>query len=581
MLLLMCGFLQPLSIMELSPFLILFVGIAIVIGLIIGARLNAFLALITAAMVVSLLSPGEIADKIARAAKAFGDTAGGIGIVIALAAVIGKCLMVSGAADRIVQSFLKALGEKRSSLALAGGGFVLSIPVFFDTVFYLLVPLARSLYRNTRKHYLKYVLAICAGAAVTHTLIPPTPGPLLMAQQLGVNLGVMIGIGALIGIPATVAGLAFGAWADKRMPVKMRPLPGDEVMDQDGSAETGENRKLPGLVVSLLPILLPVILIGINTILETRANAERAAQVSLERDLSDIPALRDAVEGAEEGPLKQLRDLYFTPQAGDPAIWENPEAVVASLNRALIDRNSFPTGRNLARANLAEVEHLNRLVLENLLPESTLARHDWLTPARRDFNLSKLYGNPNFALLISAGISAFLFLRMRRPSRTEFSEAIESALMSGGLIILITSAGGAFGAMLKEAQVGPAIAGLFADGSRSATAGAGLLALAFAISALMKIAQGSTTVAVITASGMMAAMIEGTALGFNPVYLATAIGGGGLIGSWMNDSGFWIFSKMGGITEVESLKSWTPLLCVLGVVTFVMSLLLSMVLPLL
>lgn len=576
----MSGCCQPLSIMELSPFLILFVGVVIVVGLIIGARLNAFLALITAATVVSLLSPGEIADKIIRVAKAFGETAGGIGIVIALAAVIGKCLMVSGAADRIVLSFLKVLGEKRSSLALAAGGFVLSIPVFLDTVFYLLVPLARSLYRNTRKHYLRYVLAICAGAAVTHTLVPPTPGPLLMAQQLGVNLGVMIGVGALIGIPAAIAGLAFGAWVDKRMPIEMRPLPGDEVKDTGASLDAGGARKLPGLLVSLLPILLPVILIGINTVMEARANAERAAQVSLENDLPDISALRLAVEGADEGALKTLRDLYFPSQAGDAVVWEDPEAVVASLNLALIDRNAFPVGRNLARSNLAEVEHLNRLVLEDLLPESALARHDWLTPARRSFNLSKLYGNPNFALLISAAIAAFLFLRMRRPSRTEFSEAIESALMSGGLIILITSAGGAFGAMLKAAQIGPAIAGLFADGSQSATAGIGLLTLACAISALMKMAQGSTTVAVITASGMVAAMIEGTALGFNPVYLATAIGGGGLIGSWMNDSGFWIFSKMGGFTELESLKSWTPLLCVLGVVTFIMSLLLSLVLPL-
>ena len=175
--------------MELHPFLILFIGVAVVIGMIIGMRINAFVALITAALVVSFLSPGEIADKVSRVASAFGATAGGIGIVIALAAVIGKCLMDSGAADRVVQAFVKGMGEKRSSIALSGSGFVLSIPVFFDTVFYLLVPLARSLYRSTKKNYLKYVLAISAGAAVTHTLVPPTPGPLLMAQQLGVRSG--------------------------------------------------------------------------------------------------------------------------------------------------------------------------------------------------------------------------------------------------------------------------------------------------------------------------------------------------------------------------------------------------------
>ncbi len=137
-----------------SPLLILGIGIVVVIGLIIVLRVHAFIALITAAMIVSLLAPGEFADKINRVAAAFGNTVGGIGIVIALAAIIGKCLMDSGAADRIVRSFLKLLGEKNASWALMGSGFVLSIPVFFDTVFYLLVPLARSLHKRTQKNYM-------------------------------------------------------------------------------------------------------------------------------------------------------------------------------------------------------------------------------------------------------------------------------------------------------------------------------------------------------------------------------------------------------------------------------------------
>jgi GntP family gluconate:H+ symporter len=155
---------------------------------------------------------------------------------------------------------------------------------------------------------------------------------------------------------------------------------------------------------------------------------------------------------------------------------------------------------------------------------------------------------------------------------------LEHALMSGGLIILITAAGGAFGAMLAAAGIGEAIQAKFA--SAGASMGISLLCLAFFISLVMKIAQGSTTVAVITASGMISAMLVGVDLSFHPVYLATAIGGGGLVGSWMNDSGFWIFSKMSGLTEAEALKSWTPLLAVLGVTAFLMSVLLSFVLPL-
>src|SRR4030042_1615885 len=133
---------------SLHPLIILAVGMTTVILMIALLRMNAFIALITSAVVVSLLAPGDLSEKISRVAVAFGSTAGSIGIVIALAVVIGKCMMDSGAADRIVRGFLSLLGEKRSSTALMASGFVLSIPVFFDTVFYLLVPLGRSMHRR-------------------------------------------------------------------------------------------------------------------------------------------------------------------------------------------------------------------------------------------------------------------------------------------------------------------------------------------------------------------------------------------------------------------------------------------------
>ena len=128
--------------LEIHPLLILFIGIATVLGMIVVMRINAFIALITAALVVSILAPGEWALKVSRVAEAFGSTAGAIGIVIALAAVIGKAMMDSGAADRVVQLFLKMLGEKRTGAAMMGSGFTLSIPVFFDTAFYLLAAVA-------------------------------------------------------------------------------------------------------------------------------------------------------------------------------------------------------------------------------------------------------------------------------------------------------------------------------------------------------------------------------------------------------------------------------------------------------
>ncbi|MFN9911262.1 MAG: GntP family permease, partial [Pirellulaceae bacterium] len=136
-----------------------------------------------------------------RVASDFGKSCGGIGIVIAMATIIGKCMLDSGAADRVVKAFSNVLGEKRAPQSLLGSAFLLGIPVFFDTVFYLLVPLARSFYRHSQKNYVCYLLAIAAGGAVTHTLVPPTPGPLFVAANLNVNLGLMIVVGILVGLP--------------------------------------------------------------------------------------------------------------------------------------------------------------------------------------------------------------------------------------------------------------------------------------------------------------------------------------------------------------------------------------------
>ncbi len=460
--------------LSLHPLIILFIGMLTVILIITMLRMNAFIALITAAVVVSLLSPGDLAEKISRVAAAFGSTVGSIGIVIALAVVIGKCMMDSGAADRIVRGFLSLLGEKRSSTALMASGFVLSIPVFFDTVFYLLVPLARSMHRRTKRHYLKYAMAIAAGGVITHSLVPPTPGPLVMADNLGIDVGVMIIIGALVALPSAFVGMFFSGYADRRMNIQMKPLEGEL-----SETKPLEDHQLPHLLLSLLPIILPVFLVSTNTVVGTMAEG-----------------------AAEDSVLKQISGI------------------------------------------------------------------------------TSVLGNVNLAMLLSAAIAMWMLKSKRSLTNTQLAKVVEVSLMSGGVIILITAAGGAFGAMLKAAQIGPAIENLFKSESGQPASGIMLLGLGAFIAMLMKIAQGSSTVAMITSSAMIAAMMTSTkTLGYHPAYLATAIGGGSMIGSWMNDSGFWIFVKMTGLTEAEGLKSWTPLLAIVGFTGVVLSFLLALILP--
>lgn len=456
------------------PLLILALGMTVVLTGIIVLRVNAFLALMVAAILVSLLAGGDPATKIVRVAEAFGRTAGNVGIVIALAAIIGKAMSDSGAADRIVRAFLSLLGEKRGGTAMTASGFVLSVPVFFDTVFFLLVPLARSLFTKTNRDYLKYLMAIAAGGVATHALVPPTPGPLAAAAALNVDLGVMMLVSLVVAAPAATAGLLFAGWANKHMPVPFR-----QVAAEADAPQPLADDALPGLGAALLPVILPVLLISANTIVN--------------------------------------------------AVSAEPWAIDAGIS--------------------------------GLAPYTAVL------------------GNPNLALMLSAAIAVWVYIRQRRPSRVQVEGMVETALMSAGVIILITAAGGAFGGMLQVAEIGPAIQALFPFEG----AGTGLfyILLGFAVASLLKLAQGSSTVAIITTAAMIAAMIGdlGT-LNINPVYLATAIGGGSLVGSWMNDSGFWVFTKMGGLTEAEALRCWTPLLAIVGTTAMLATVVMAMIFPL-
>lgn len=461
----------------LPPLAILVIGVAIVLTLIVVFRLHAFVALITAAIVVSLLAPGALPEKISRVAAAFGTTAGNIGILIAAAAIIGRCLIDSGGADRIVKSMLRLFGIERSPVSLMSSGFVLSIPVFFDTVFYLLLPLARSMHRQTGLNYLLLVLAMGAGASITHSLVPPTPGPLLIANAFELDVGAFILVGCVLGVLTAATILPFIGWLSRRFDIPMRSTPGEA----QEATSTASDRVLPGIVAASMPIALPVLLISGNTVVSTLAGQ---------------------------------------PGAGD----------------------------SLVRAG----------------------------------NVLAIVGNSNLAMILAAA-SAMLVLKRRRPDfgRSEMARLVETSLASAGVIILITAAGGAFGAMLQAAGVGQAITQIVTTGEGGSLVGAPLLLTAFLITSLIKFSQGSSTVSMITASAMLAGLVTGGAdIGFHPVYLACAVGFGAQCGNWMNDSGFWIFSRMSGLTEIETLKTWTVTTGLLAVVGLAYTIIASQLLPL-
>ena len=191
--------------------------------------------------------------------------------------------------------------------------------------------------------------------------------------------------------------------------------------------------------------------------------------------------------------------------------------------------------------------------------------------------VTTVIGNPVLAMLLAAGAALLLYRQQRRPTSHEMGTTVESAIMGAGVVILIVASGGAFGAMLQAAGIGPAVQAMFvgAGSERGFT----FLLLAFAITVILKIAQGSSTVAMITAAGMVSAIIKGIELPFHVVYIGTAISAGSLVGSWMNDAGFWVFSKIGGVSEVESLRSWSPLLAIVGCTSLLTTLAMATLLP--
>ncbi len=190
-------------------------------------------------------------------------------------------------------------------------------------------------------------------------------------------------------------------------------------------------------------------------------------------------------------------------------------------------------------------------------------------------------GKPDLAMIIAAIFSIYLCYSVQGSTLEELAAYSEEALLSGGVIILITAAGGAFGALLAMTEIQNVVQSVFAGKEQG---GLMLIVIAYVIAAAIKVAQGSSTVSMIITSSLVASIAAPLAqsgdLGYHLAYLVPVIGSGSLMGSWMNDSGFWVFAKMGVLTEGETLRSWTVLLACLSLTGLVFCLLFAWLLPL-
>ena len=457
----------PQPALDTAPLLLIALGaVLLLLFLIIKLKLHAFVALILISLIVALVTRipvGEIADTLI---EGLGTTLGSVALLVALGAMLGRLLEVSGGAEVLARSLIRRFGEKRAPFALGVAALLFGLPIFFDAGLIVFLPLVFTVARRLGGSILTYALPVAGAFAVMHAFVPPHPGPVAAAELIGADIGLVLVFGLLIGLPTWyVGGYLFGTWAGRRTDLPVPDTLG-EMSRED------EEPNPPSFGTVLLLLLLPLVLIFSNTLLDTLATA---------------------------GTLSE---------------------------------------------------------------ESTA------------LEVSALVGSTPIALLITV-IAAMYFLGWRRSrSRHDVERIADSALGPVASIILITGAGGMFGAVLRESGIGTALADTLDD------IGLSVLVAAFVISVCLRVAQGSATVALTTTAGLIAPVVEATS-GLSEADLALiviAIAGGATVLSHVNDSGFWLVGRFLGMDEKTTLRTWTVMETILGTMGFVLALLLSLVL---
>jgi Gnt-I system low-affinity gluconate transporter len=453
--------------MELSSGYVLFIlvsAVAILFLLILKFRINAFISLLVVSMYAGIVAGMPLQEVLASIREGMGNTLGFVAIVVGLGAIFGQILESTGGAEALAHGLIRRLGIERASWAMTLTGFLVAIPVFLDVGFILLVPIVYALARDTRRSLLYYGIPLLAGLAVTHSFIPPTPGPVAVADILSVPLGWVILLGFLLGIPtAILAGPLFGKYIAKKI---FLPVP--EYFDKE---TTGTGRDMPSFLLTTIIIGIPLFLILVNT---------------------------------------------FT----------------------------------------------TLLIKSSVLSPSVIT------------DILVFLGHPFTALIIAILLAMYLLGIRRGLPRQKIMELSTKALAPAGIIILITGAGGVLKQVMDSSGMGKTVAVAIAASSLSP------LLLAWSLAAVVRIAQGSATVAMITAAGIMAPVIE-TVSYSDPrkALVVIAIASGATILSHVNDSGFWLVGKYLGMNEKQTLRSWTAMETIIALSGLVLTLVMGILIP--
>ena len=469
-------------------------GIALLLVLIIKLRLQPFIALLTVSIAVGLgagLSVTELfgtvqrSDAVSVIESGMGGILGHVAIIIGLGTMLGAILEVSGGAEVLASRLLNLFGERRAPLAMGLTGLIFGIPVFFDVGIFVLAPIVYAAAKRSGKSILLYCLPLLAGLSVTHAFLPPHPGPVAAAGLLHVDLGWVILMGVVCGLPAVAAAWVWSAWIGKRIFV---PVPQD--------------------------------------MLEAAEEARRAV----------IDEQRTVGVTSQETPPPET-----TP--GETAPQETP----------------VPLGTVLAIIGTPLVLILAATFSSIALDPSTFR------------SVLTFLGSPFVALTLALFMAYYLLGLRRGWSRKSLETVSTSSLKPVGNILLVVGAGGIFGAVLKASGVAQALSDTFND------VGLPVIVLAYLISVVLRVAQGSATVAIVTTAGIVAPLLsEGDHSQAFTALVIMAISAGSIFASHVNDGGFWMVAKYFGISERDTLRTWTVLETVLSVAGFAVAAVLSL-----
>lgn len=436
-------------------------GITLLIFMMLKTKVHPFLAMIISASITGLVGGMPAGDVVNSITTGFGNTLGSIGIIIGFGVMMGEIFEVSGAAKKMAQIFIERLGKGREELALAITGFLVSIPIFCDSGFVILSPLAKSISRNTKKSVISLGLSLAIGLVITHTLVPPTPGPVGVAGIYGANVGTTLLLGIVCAIPMTLIGLLYAKYIGQ----KQYKVPGEDGESYLSSEDLGtmahdevaatlirSEEVLPSALMSFMPIFVPIILILLKTV---------TTQMGLEGGF---------------------------------------------------------------------IEVVNFL------------------------------GAPVIA--VGLGLIIAIYGLGKDQDKKEITNTMEKGIKSAGVIMLVTGAGGALGMIIRDSGAGDYIAGLIANTALPA------VIIPFAISSIVRLIQGSGTVAMTTAASVTAPMMA--TLGISPELAVLSACMGSLVFSHFNDSYFWVVNRTLGVTEVkEQLRGYSIASTIVWAVGFV------------